>query len=306
MNVLKNGVYPAMITPYLPDGTIDFDGVDRLIEWYVENGCSGVFTACQSSEIYQLSLEERISLVKRTVKASNGRLDVVACGAVASDFNEMINEAKKISALGIKAQVLLSNHLANEDESDEVLLDNLKKAADALPDIDLGLYEIPVPYKRLLTPKILKWCADSGRFVFMKDTSCNVSQIGEKLEAIKGSRLKLFNANSETLLDTMKLGASGISGIMCNYHPYLYSKMIDDFFEKGADNDVWSLQYLISTLSYCCAGYPSSAKYYLMHNDVLKCDISRMGEPLNDNLRILVDHMYRFTTEEEKKIKAQC
>ena len=58
MNVLKSGVYPAMITPYNPDGTIDYEGVDKLVDWYIKNGCSGVFAACQSSEIYQLSMEE--------------------------------------------------------------------------------------------------------------------------------------------------------------------------------------------------------------------------------------------------------
>lgn len=305
MNVLKSGVYPAMITPYNPDGTIDYEGVDKLVDWYIKNGCSGVFAACQSSEIYQLSMEERIELVKRTVKAANGRIDVVACGAVASDFDEMLEEAKEISKLGIKAQVLLTNHLADENQSDDVLLNNLKRAADALPDIDLGLYEIPVPYKRLLTPEILKWCADSDRFVFMKDTSCNIEQINEKLKVIKGSRLKLFNANSETLLDTVKLGAVGISGIMCNYHPYLYSKMLNDFFEKGDTEEVWSLQHLISTLSYCCTSYPASAKYYLMHNNITKSDISRMGSPMDYNTRIMVDHMYEFTVSVEKYLQAQ-
>lgn len=290
-----------MVTPYLPDGAIDFDGVDRLVEWYIENGCTGVFAACQSSEIYQLSLDERVKLVERVVKAAAGRLDVVACGAVAFDIDEMIEEARKISSLGIKAQVILTNHLAKEDEDDGVLLENLKKVTDALPDTDLGLYEIPVPYKRLLTPEILKWCAQSGRFVFMKDTSCNVAQMKEKIEAIKGSRLKLFNANSETLLDTVKLGAAGISGIMCNYHPYLYVKMLDDF-NSGNLQQAQEIQYLLSTLSYCCKGYPVSAKRYLMHAGVLNCDISRMSsnEPFDDNLAIMVEHLYNFTVKIEK------
>ena len=44
----------------------------------------------------------------------------------------------------------------------------------------------------------------------------------KKLEQIKGSKLKLFNANSSTLLETLELGASGFSGVMANFHADLY------------------------------------------------------------------------------------
>ncbi len=300
-NVLKNGVYPAMITPFTADNKIDFEAVDRLVEWYIEAGCTGIFAACQSSEIYYLSLEERIALTKRVVDTVKGRIDVIACGATADNFEEMIKEAEAIGSTGVKAVVLLTNHLAAEDEDDSILMERLKKSTELLKDVDLGLYEIPVPYKRLLTPEIIKWCADSDRFVFMKDTSCNIEQVNAKVNAAEGSRLKIFNANTETLLETVKHGAAGISGIMCNYHPFLYVKMLSGYATKEmTEKELEQLQDVLTVLGYTCTGYTTSAKRYLMYDGVLACDYSRMSAPLNYNLSLQVKHLYRFT----KKLEA--
>jgi dihydrodipicolinate synthase/N-acetylneuraminate lyase len=56
---------------------------------------------------------------------------------------------------------------------------NLKWLMERLPsDIPLGLYECPAPYRRLLTDEELKICIDSGRFVLIKDVSCDPATFG--------------------------------------------------------------------------------------------------------------------------------
>ncbi|WHH61733.1 dihydrodipicolinate synthase family protein [Petroclostridium sp. X23] len=57
----------------------------------------------------------------------------------------------------------------------------------------------------------------------MKDTSCDIENIKDKLAKIQGTQLRLFNANTSTLLETLQLGASGFSGVMANFHPDLYT-----------------------------------------------------------------------------------
>jgi 4-hydroxy-tetrahydrodipicolinate synthase len=49
----------------------------------------------------------------------------------------------------------------------------------------LGLYECPDPYKRVLSPALLSWAAQSNRFVFHKDTCCTTDQIRKKIDSIK-------------------------------------------------------------------------------------------------------------------------
>ena len=45
---IQNGVWPTMITPYTPDGKIDYAMVEKLVEWYIERGVAGIFAVCQS------------------------------------------------------------------------------------------------------------------------------------------------------------------------------------------------------------------------------------------------------------------
>ena len=66
---VKGGVYPTMITPY-KNGQIDYEACDKLVEWYWNAGCDGIFAACQSSEIMFLSIEERTLLVRLVVDES--------------------------------------------------------------------------------------------------------------------------------------------------------------------------------------------------------------------------------------------
>lgn len=62
--VVNDGIYPAMITPYRPDHSIDFEAVRELVNWYGQMGCNGIFAACTSSEVSFLSLAEREKLVR--------------------------------------------------------------------------------------------------------------------------------------------------------------------------------------------------------------------------------------------------
>ena len=66
MNKTYNiGAYPTMITPYKKDGTVDIDMVKKYVHWYHDDGCDGIFAVCQSSEIFYLTLEERVELNAR-------------------------------------------------------------------------------------------------------------------------------------------------------------------------------------------------------------------------------------------------
>lgn len=58
----------TMITPYAPDGNIDYPTVRKYVDWYFENGLDGIFAVCQSSEIFYLSLEERVKLNQTVYK----------------------------------------------------------------------------------------------------------------------------------------------------------------------------------------------------------------------------------------------
>ena len=224
MKSIANGVWPTMITPYAEDGSIDYPTLEKLIEWYIRKGVTGLFAVCQSSEMVLLSLAERLDLARACVKFAGGRVPVIASGHVAETLVDQVEEAKAMADTGVDAFVLVTNRLARRDESDEVFRRNLDIFLAAFDrDITLGFYECPAPYKRLLNPELVSYCASMGRFGFLKDTSCRMGDMAAKVAAAGDSGFKLFNANAPTLLDSLKAGAAGYSGVMTNFHADLYA-----------------------------------------------------------------------------------
>lgn len=248
-----------MVTPFR-DGKIDYPAAGALIEWYLSNGVDGIFAVCQSSEMFCLSLEEREALGRFVVEKTAGRVPVVVSGHISEEHGKQLTELSAMAKTRADAVVLVTNRLAAEEESDEVFKGRLEQILTAIPDCKFGLYECPYPYKRLLSPELLKFCADTGRIGFLKDTSCDAVQIREKLAAVAGTGFQLFNANTATLLESMRDGAAGYCGVMANYHPQLYHWLVRNVLSKEAE----TAQAFATVCSWAeRRQYPRNAKYHL-------------------------------------------
>lgn len=264
----KDGIWPVMLTPFKNDGSIDYATLEILIEWYIKKQVSGLFAVCQSSEMFNLSLEERIELTRFIKEKTKGKVPVISSGHISHSLNDQIEELNKVAEVGADAVILISNRLARADQSEDTMLDNLKAVIKEIPqEIPLGFYECPYPYKRLLSDKVTEFCAESERFYFLKDTSCDIESIKNKLDIIKGSRMKLFNANTSTLLESLKYGASGYSGVMANFHPELYTWLVDNW--KSDPKKAEFLQDILTMCSFIeLKNYPLNSKYYLKKNGI--------------------------------------
>lgn len=278
MNKVANGVYPVMITPYTADNRVDYDAVERLTDWYIEKGCHGIFAVCQSSEMFFLTLEEKIKIARRVISRARDRenpISIVCSGHTSDSLEAQAEELTVMHELGSDAVVLVSNRLDQQNEGDATWLRNAEKLLARLPsDIRLGIYECPVPYKRLLTSEILEWCKTTGRFSFIKDTCCDPSLLTSRLQQLNGSGIGLFNANAQTLLHTLQNGAAGFSGIMANFYPELFVWLYEHWQEQP--ETAKRLQQLITVSEFAkMTTYPVSAKYALARRGVAMTTVGR-------------------------------
>ena len=266
MKDINRGAFPTMITPYHDDNTVDYDAVRKITEWYIKEGCTGIFAVCQSSEMIYLSLEEKVRIAKtvvETVKASGKNVSVVASGHTSDDMNAQIEEMTAMAQTGVDAIVWVSNRLDLHNDVDVVWIKNAQYLLSKLPeDIAIGIYECPFPYKRLLTPKILDWCISTGRFTFIKDTCCDPDMLLARLEQLNGTGVKLYNANSQTLLYTLQNGGAGFSGIMGNFHPDLYAWLCENYDKEP--EKAQQVQNFIGLAAFTeSLSYPLTAKYHM-------------------------------------------
>ncbi len=303
MKTINPGVYPTMVTPFTDDNKIDYNGVKQILEWYEKKGTDGIFAICQSSEIFYLTFEERLELLKFVMANKPEGMCVVASGHTSDDLDVQIAEAKAFIETGIDAYVFISNRFAKADEDDDVLLKNMEYVANALPDIPLGVYECPYPYKRELSPYVMGKMAESGKYMFIKDTCCDLNKIQAKLDAIKGSDIMIFNANGATFAESIRMGCKGYSGVMANFHPELYSQLMEAI-KDGDEEKAKFLENMVGFFSLTeCQCYPVNAKYYMSLDgvDIGIMTRTRNPEDLFGSRKKEIEQMYSFTQEMKKQ-----
>ena len=259
------GSIPTMITPFCVDGSVDYETVDKLVEWYILSGCVGIFSPCLSSEMFELSEEERLALAQRIAVAVGDRdIVVVSTGTYGGPLEDQASFINKISA-HCDAVVVNTSTIAPLGASDEEWRAAASTILSLTGNVKLGLYECPLPFKRLLSPALIEWSASTGRFWFHKDTSCSTSDMQAKLNAIasvKGTPFRFYNANVETLLASLEMGGHGFSGICANLYPHLSAWLCANH-DRDRANASTVQDFLSVAEATVCVNYPASAKLYL-------------------------------------------
>lgn len=295
MSDIRSGIYPTMITPFTPDNRVDYNAIAQLMDFYAQNGCDGIFALCLSSEIFHLSDREMTEMIKFIARENAGRMSLIASAHTAPDTESQIRQLGSMYENGAEKAVLILNRLATPVDSEDTVKKNAEKIFNALPDVSFGVYECPVPDKRLASEALLRWLADTGRVTFLKDTCCDIARIRRRLKALEGTGLKLFNANSATLLPSLRAGAAGFSGVMANFHPDLYAKLYDMFLKGDARAD--ELQAFLTLASSVESKlYPMNCKYHLRHVGVKASLVTRSKDMRgwNDLLASETDDLARL------------
>ncbi|EGR0542495.1 dihydrodipicolinate synthase family protein [Vibrio cholerae] len=302
------GIVPVMLTPFTDENEIDYKGLGNLIDWYIDNGADALFAVCQSSEMLFLSLEERVALSKFVVDYTNGRVPVISSGHISPDIDDQIAELNAVAKTGIDALVLVSNRLDPNNEGTEVFLKNLNTLMDALPaDMPLGLYECPAPYRRLLTDEEIQFVANSGRFVVLKDVSCDLETVKRRVKLVEGTPFAIINANAAIAYEAMQHGSKGFSGVFTNFHPDLYNWLYHHASEapEYAEKLSWflSLSAVTETL-----GYPKNAKVFHQRLGTFESTHSRVtdADVLEKfwGLGVILDQIAAAAKSERETIKA--
>jgi 4-hydroxy-tetrahydrodipicolinate synthase len=251
-----------MLTPFDTNDRVDLDSLETLTDWYLQHGADSLFAVCQSSEMQHLSVDERRELAAATVRFANGKVPVLASGHVSDNLEDQIGELIALAGTGIDCLVLVTNRLDPKNMGFEAFRHNLEAIMASLPaDLPLGLYECPAPYRRLLSDEELTLCRDTGRFVVLKDVSCDLETVERRLKIVSGTDFAIINANAAIAYEAMRLGSPGFAGVFTNFHPDLYAWLLAN--KDSADPIIGQLvTFLALAANAESAGYPVLAKLY--------------------------------------------
>jgi 4-hydroxy-tetrahydrodipicolinate synthase len=261
---LPQGFIPVMLTPFLESGEVDYEGLRSLTDLYLEAGAAGLFANCLSSEMYELSEQERLDVTRTVVEQAAGRVPVVATGTFGGPIEEQAQFVKRIYSTGVQAVIVISGLLADESESDEVFTERAMELISLTEDIPLGFYECPVPYKRLINSDVLAALVKTGRVVYHKDTCLDIEEVKRRINVAKDYKFGLYDAYMVNAVASLQAGAAGLSCIQGNIYPELVVWICENYNNAERQDDVKKVQqFFVDTMDVVHAAYPINAKYSL-------------------------------------------
>ena len=284
---------PVMLTPFKENGLIDFDGLTALTEHYLQSGVKGLFANCLSSEMFDLTASERLQVVQHVMKVTNGAVPVVATGTFDRDLKSQVEFIKKIADTGVKAVIVISSIIADENENDDVFTQRIYDLLKHTDNISLGFYECPVPYKRLISPEQLKLFIDTGRVAYHKDTSLDIEQVKAKIRAGNGHNFGLYDAYMVNAVESLRAGAAGLSCIQGNYFPELVVWLCDNFNKPELARETQKVQDFFSdNMDIMHDVYPFSAKYCLQKQGLnITTKVRTPGKNFSPAMQVLIDEL---------------
>lgn len=281
---IPRGVWPVMYTPFTESGNVDNDAIHEMVDFYVSKGVAGLFAGAYSGEIFNLSQDEMLEIARQTVKASAGRIGVVAGANFGKTLEEQAQNLRRVYDTGVDVAVVLVSRLPSAENIASQLL-----RLHALAGVPLGLYECPVPETRPVPVKDFARVAQCGGYFFIKETSSNVADCGAKVLASKNTPLRVFPASLKITPEVMALGAAGHCGLTANVCPELVITLCNAKSPEERDAALRALRTLNDAMM--DNPYPSSGKYLLQKRGLHLTTVSRMeGSLFNNNTRKTLDN----------------
>jgi 4-hydroxy-tetrahydrodipicolinate synthase len=134
------GSIPALVTPMLADGSVDYDTLRKLIDWHIAEGTDCIGVVGTTGESPTVNVEEHREIIRVSVEQAKGRVPIMAgCGA--NSTAEAIELAKFAKSVGADCQLQVVPYYNKPTQ--EGLYQHFKAIAEAVPDLPIILYNVP-------------------------------------------------------------------------------------------------------------------------------------------------------------------
>ncbi|WP_097461778.1 4-hydroxy-tetrahydrodipicolinate synthase [Mangrovitalea sediminis] len=208
------GSLVALATPMHVDGALDWEGLDRLVDFHIDNGTNGIVAVGTTGESATLDPDEHCAVIRRVVERVNGRIPVIA-GTGANSTTEAIDLTRAASEIGANACLLVVPYYNKPPQ--EGLYRHFRAIAEAV-DIPQILYNVPGRTSCDMLNETVARLADIPNIVGIKDATGNIPR-GEELIALVGDRMAVYSGDDATAMELMLRGGKGNISVTANVAP---------------------------------------------------------------------------------------
>lgn len=216
------GTGVALITPFLPDGSIDFVCLEKLVESLISNGIDYLVTVCTTSETVTLSEEEKDEIVRTVVRVNRGRVAVIR-GMGGPDTRELVASFQTKDFTGVDA--ILSVAPFYNRPSQNGLYQHYKTIAEHSP-LPIILYNVPGRTGcNIDADTTLRLANDCPNIIAVKEASGMMNQIMRIINH-KPADFSVISGDDALTLPLLAAGVDGVISVVANAFPKEVSTMV--------------------------------------------------------------------------------
>lgn len=213
------GSLPALITPF-KNGALDLETLKKLVEWHVGEGSNGFVPVGTTGESPTLSHDEHEKVVEEVVKASAGRVPVIA-GAGSNNTLESIRFIQHAEKVGADAALVVTPYYNKPTQRGLIAHFTALHDCATLPII---IYNIPGRSVVDMTPETMGELAKLERIVGVKDATGDLSRVPQQ-RITCGTDFIQLSGEDATALGFNAHGGIGCISVTANVAPKLCAQM---------------------------------------------------------------------------------
>jgi 4-hydroxy-tetrahydrodipicolinate synthase len=208
------GSIVALATPMHDSGDIDWENLDRLIEFHIKEGTDSIVAVGTTGESATLNTKEHCTVMDRVIKTVAGRIPVIA-GTGANSTSEAIELTQEAKNLGADACLLVTPYYNKPTQ--EGLYRHHEAIAKA---VDLGqvLYNVPGRTAVDMLPETIARIAEIDQVIGVKEATGDLVRAQQVIDLV-GNKIAVYSGDDETAYKMMLMGGHGNISVTANVLP---------------------------------------------------------------------------------------
>jgi 4-hydroxy-tetrahydrodipicolinate synthase len=214
------GCGTALITPFLPDGSLDEKTLVSLVNWQIDEGIHFLVPCGTTGESPSLKHDEHIKVVEIATRTVAGRVPILA-GAGGNNTEKAIGLVAEMKKLGVDGILSVSPYYNKPTQ--EGIYRHYRALAEST-DLPIVVYNVPGRTGSNILPDTLLRLAEIPNIAGVKEASGDMSQIGEIITRAP-ARFRIFSGDDSLTLPIIALGGHGIISVASNEAPGMMARL---------------------------------------------------------------------------------
>lgn len=230
----------AVVTPMYEDGSLNYDELQRLINFQIDNDTDAIIICGTTGESATLTEQEHLRCIETAVRTCEGRIPVVA-GVGSNNSSHALRLSKEAKDIGVDGLLHVTPYYNKTSQLGLIRHFNIMADATDLPII---VYNVPSRTGLDIKPETYKELSKHPNIVAAKEANGNISSIAQTAW-LCGDELDIYSGNDDQIVPILSLGGIGVISVLANILPRECHKICELYLSGAPEaSKIMQLKYL--------------------------------------------------------------